>query len=180
MSIEVNDGGVWKEVIEPHINDAGVWKLPEYVYVNADGTNWKQVWPDASGGGGGGSVQLAGDYVFKTNVSPSGPAVAQLIFNSTGAANAVDGLDFNWLLSGAAADFEIQATIVSETDGNFNFAAGPGTSTGWLSMGADRDFWFSVPNGSWGFGSVTIEIRDVATSTVQATKTYNFEGDATT
>ena len=70
-------------------------------------------------------------------------------------------------------DYEVRATLVSG-----NTPSGSALST-WLVLSSDRTWQLSASPGNLLACTLTIEIRDTATSTVRATATVNLEADAT-
>lgn len=79
--------------------------------------------------------------------------------------------DSTWLLSGAAGDYEVRATLVSGT-------APGGSGTGvWLNLGTTRNWTLSAAVGTTQTCTLTIEIRLVATGIVQDTATVTLDSE---
>ena len=73
-------------------------------------------------------------------------------------------LDYAWLLGGSVGDYEIRATVIA----GFNPTAGDVIDT-WLSLSTNREWRYQVSGRSkYIDGTIRFEIRDTATSTVQA------------
>jgi hypothetical protein len=96
----------------------------------------------------------------------------------TGVLNPIPG---EWLVGGTASDYEVRATLVG------TIGVPPGSTSGtfgsWLSLGTTRLWYVEVTE--FGIGTstaeleMTVEIRDAATQTVQATATINLEARST-
>ena len=80
--------------------------------------------------GATGSVQLVAATIEDAVTDPS-DATASISFEPTGGAVQSDSANYNWLISGNAADFDIKATI---TAGSFS----TGTSGSWLNLASNR------------------------------------------
>lgn len=71
---------------------------------------------------------------------------------------------YDWLLAGTASSFEIRATILADSG-----VVMSGTYGSWLNLGTNRDWTWSITGRrAWGEVSALFEIRDTATSTLQA------------
>lgn len=114
-----------------------------------------------------GSVVMNASYVATKN--SINPTAAVVIFTSTGQIDLINGTDGTWWSdypeTGIGSDYEIRATIVSGT-------VSSGTTGSWLALTSGQ-FW-SRDSGALNVEQtvvLTIEIRDVATSTVQDSTT---------
>lgn len=79
---------------------------------------------------------------------------------------------YQWNQSGnATSAYEAYAIVISGTVS--------GTAGSWVGLGTDRDWAVSdlIADGEGRFGTLSIQIRDVATSTVQASATIEFYAD---
>lgn len=167
MSIHVNDTGVWKTVDSPKVNNNGDWVTPTSVWINDNGT-WKQAWPDLTGGPPpGGSAALSNRDIFKGG-NGSGNLTAGIRIKSNGSVyNWTDVYLETWLLSGAAADYEIRATDQGSA------AMTGGTFGSWLSMGVDNS-WNLTAGEGFHDGEVFFEIRNASTLVVVDTAIVTF------
>ena len=122
--------------------------------------------------GSSGSVQLAGDTLLDTSVSPTDSEVGYQL-QSTGKERSYEGIGnpylliADWLLVGAASDYECRLTVNSGT-------APAGSATGsWLALSVTRA-WTLTDSSVAGpviSNNCTIEIRLASTQTVKATAT---------
>ena len=69
-------------------------------------------------------------------------------------------------------NYEVRATLNSGTTPT-------GTLNTWLNLGTTQTWTLTAPTGNFRTCNLTIEIRDTATSTVQATAILTLESDAT-
>lgn len=86
--------------------------------------------------------------------------------------NSSPTVQYQWNQSGnAASDYEVYAAVASGTIS--------GTAGSWVGLGTDRDWSVTdlIADGEGKFGTLDIQIRDVATSTVQASATIEFYAD---
>jgi hypothetical protein len=74
--------------------------------------------------------------------------------------------------SSTVGNYEVRATLNSGTTPT-------GTLSTWLNLGTTRTWSLSAAAGNFQTCNLTIEIRDTATSTVQATAILTLEADAT-
>lgn len=115
-----------------------------------------------------GRVQLAGGSVTAFNFS--GFATATVRIGSDGRVYHGQNLSFSdqgaWLLSGAASQFEIRATLVS--------GYVPEVTGSWLALSSTREW--SCSDGTQDFSPeeavVTLEIRRIGTATVLASANW--------
>lgn len=78
-----------------------------------------------------------------------------------------------WLLSGAAGDYESRATLQSGTTPT------TGTMNTWQALSSDESWSLAVAAGSTDTSVILVEIRDVATSTVQDSASITLQVDNT-
>lgn len=117
-------------------------------------------------GGGGSRVSITNQDVY---TSP-GPASYEV--NSDGKVYDQNGTILEtWLLSGAAADYDVRATLVS---GNSPTGASLGT---WLNLASSHAWQETASLGSIKTCTLTIEIRDATTLTVLDTATVTVTAD---
>lgn len=120
-------------------------------------------------GTAGSGVSISNQTV--NSLGPS-PKTAKYELTNTGIANGYNSPRFieNWLSSGFTSDYQVRVTDVGG-----GLTGGSGTGT-WLNLGTTR-FWEITESASGASISneILVEIRDVATSTIQdsATITLN-------
>ena len=73
-------------------------------------------------------------------------------------------LQYAWLLSGVVGDYQVRCTVNSGTV--------VGTTGTWQLCSTDRGWYISQSSNGTKTANITIEIRDTATSTVQASSTH--------
>jgi hypothetical protein len=117
--------------------------------------------PRNSGGGGGTLVSITPQSIFKIGngtgtVTGSYKLAADgKVYNHTGAVLET------WLISGVNSDYEARATHQSGS------ALTTGTMDTWLALSSDRTWTLDAASPTSKTSVFLIEIRDVATSTVQ-------------
>lgn len=112
------------------------------------------------------SVTAAGARVARASWGTNIPTGDVLSTNASG----LYTIDYTWMLSGAVADYEIRATVVA----GFNPTAGDLIDT-WLPLSTAREWIYQVSGkAKYIEGTILFEIRDTATSTVQASCTVFF------
>lgn len=121
--------------------------------------------------GGGSGVSITNRTV---NVLGAGYQEAGYQLTNTGVVNELDNgaASFleSWLSSGSPSDYQVRVTDIGG-----GLTGGSGTGS-WLSLGTTRQWWVGESfSGSSISNDILVEIRDVATSTVQdsATITLN-------
>lgn len=128
--------------------------------------------------GGGGGAAPSGIILIDGYPQAVGSGVQTATFRISSDGNvyhlegAVPTLQFQWNQSGGAASgYEAYANAVS--------GVVSGTTGSWVGLGSDRDWSVSdlVADGEGRFGTLAVQIRDVATSTVQASATIEFYAD---
>ena len=163
-NIYYNDSGTWREMIEMYYNDNGTWRL---VFQNAP------------------VVSLDSATTVDGADTSSGSATATCVYNLTSdglaqvtTASGLQRVSDNWWTAapstGIGSSYEARLTIDS-TNGNGTFG-GSGVST-WLALTGGLQWTLSDTGNNverQATRQCTVEIRDTATSTVQATATINF------
>lgn len=117
--------------------------------------------------GGGSGVSITNQTV---NALGSGYQEAGYQLTNTGIANGLyngaTSYRENWLNSGSPADYEVRVTDIG---GGLIGGSGAGS---WLSLGTTRQWWVGESfSGASISNNILVEIRDVATSTVQDSAT---------
>lgn len=133
-------------------------KTVDEVWVGTSAGN-KQVLEGWIGTAAGNKQIFSAALVFLQDGSYSDTGAAGIGVNNTGVVQATGISDYTWLLIGAVADYQVRATKTSGTSPS-------GTLATWLGLGTSRAWTLS---GTGVTCNLTVEIRDVATSTVQAT-----------
>lgn len=162
--LSINVGGTWKSIDNAEINVGGVWKQVDSVKINVAGV-WKTVWENVT-------AALTGASLLDSSTTPTDSEVGYQL-TTGGLERSYQGIGQpyvtidTWLTSGVASDFECRLTVNSGT-------APAGSANGsWLGLGTTRA-WTLTDTSSIGgpiTNNCTIEIRDVATSTVRASAT---------
>jgi hypothetical protein len=119
------------------------------------------------GGGGAGLVALESDTYGYSTISPT-TATASVSAKSTGLLESSSGYEYDWLLSGAAADYEIRATIVSGS-------VTSGTTGAWLALSSTRTWTRTRTTLGTSTVTMTLEIRRVSDGLVLDTATVALE-----
>jgi hypothetical protein len=102
-------------------------------------------------------------------VSPVHPS-AFWEMNVSGNVNASSGAGYAWLLIGAAADYEVRATLLS---GSVSIGA-----TGvWLPLSSTRRWTLTRSNVGSSVAELAIEVRSIATGLVVATASVTLEAE---
>lgn len=121
------------------------------------------------------SVSLSNETISALSVSPA-DASASYRLNANGLVqgirNGSTATEGTWLLGGSAGAFEVRATTVS---GSLD----SGTTGSWLNMGSTHTWTRTRTADTSGTSqwTGTIEIRDVATQTLQASATVTLEAE---
>lgn len=106
-----------------------------------------------------------------TNASASYSLTALGVANETTVSGGTVQIGNNWLTGSTnGSAYEVFATLTSGT-------LSTGTTGSWLSLGTNRT-WSRASTGSLQSATLTIQIRDVATQTVQATATVTLSATA--
>lgn len=173
MTIHTNVGGVWKDVSAPEVNISGSWKTVATIEVNIGGT-WK-------------SSFVAGGFVNQPNITEEESFSGQQVecgirFQQLGDSDEIDK-DGNTIFrvsgewwseepeTGIGNDYDIRCASMNGGTLWDIQAAAVGT---WINIGAGRNWAMlrTFGKGQEGVGSDhasgNMEIRDVATETVQA------------
>ena len=127
---------------------------------------------DFAVGGGGGTVSISNLTVSKTVIGSAATAAYRIDNDGTVKNHDLTTLE-TWLISGLASDYEVRATLTSGTTPT------AGTMGSWLNCGTDRT-WSNTDNTANGVSvtsTMLIEIRDVATSTVQDNASVTVEAE---
>lgn len=175
MSMSVRDAGTWKAVNELHVKDAGTWKSVQKGWVRDAGV-WKEFFSGFAINITNKSVSDLGFTVRTYTSSIAFRNTGQLRGTTAGVGTTDYPNEWQNPVGGAtASDYEVRATEVSQT----GVATRTGTMNTWLNLGTDRTWTLTANNPSQGVRTwvIDFEIRDVATSTVQATAriTLDFE-----
>lgn len=118
-------------------------------------------------GGGGGSVVLHDADIGLSVIDPNN-ATAQFRVTSGGVVEGTGEADYDWLIAGAAADYEVRADVTSGS-------LGSGTTGSWLSLSSTRAW--SVTRSVLGTSSatMTVRIRRASDAVVLETATISLE-----
>lgn len=189
MSIAAKSAGAWKEGSDaadtdclPYVKHGGVWVLPVTVYCKKDGA-WKVAWPEGDPGGGdpgGGTPGVpslsawdgmgyniyrgtGGNAIFQFTVGYDG-----IIWTARNGAAATDG--GTWLNGTNSTDFEISAT------GDFDI----GTYNSWLDLAASQSWTADLSPVQVRDYTLSLQIRDKATQTIQTSATISLHAEAGT
>ena len=129
-----------------------------------DGATLRKIWP-------AGAVALTGKAINDVKITPA-TATATLSLLSAGTVSPSSAGE--WLVAGAASDFEVFVTVNSG-------ALSTGTAGSWLSLGTTLTWTVSRPGGSVGTNTanITVSIRDVATATVLASAVFTLTANVT-
>jgi hypothetical protein len=107
-----------------------------------------------------GSVAISAQSVEDVVADPAN-ATASYTLSTTGEVVDHDGVTLEtWLLSGVVADYQVRATLASGT------SMSAGTVGSWLALSSSRTWSQTRTTVGTRSGTLTIEIRDVATSTI--------------
>lgn len=119
------------------------------------------------------SSGLSGSCTAQFNVDSNGTVTGA---GTSGNPSSTGSLPQTWLVVGAAADYDVRFTYTQNLNGGSVTSAGNGV---WLNCGTTRSW--SVNDGSTSalsnIVSGTLELRDVATSTIQASTTVYLNAD---
>ena len=123
------------------------------------------------------SVTLNGQSIFAAG-STGGGATARYRINAAGTVQTKEGLNpyvtqETWLLGGSASDFEVRATVQSQT-GVGGFGGSIGT---YLNCGTDREWTALATNGNIFSGTLLIEMRPAGGGAVLASALIDMESD---
>lgn len=164
MTIGINDAGTWRTPTGVYVNDAGTWRTITNVYVNDAGT-WREV--------------FTGDTFNTTNVDVQelnlGNAAAYFNMLSNGTITEFTNLGGtvghgNWVTpTSSAANYQVRATLLTG-------ALSSGITGSWLTMTSNQA-WACADSAGITQATLTIEIRDTATSTVRATFNVSLYAD---
>jgi hypothetical protein len=165
--IYYQDGANQRHITGIYYQDGANLRTLQEVYYQ-DGANLRLVWTNAPA-----TVYLEDAAQSGRAIAPS-TASATINFTSGGlvqsrANSNPYALLFTWLLSGAASAYQIRATVSSGTS-----PAGSALNT-WLNMGVDNLWVLSRSTSGTSTSVLTIEIRDVATSTIRASATFTLQ-----
>jgi hypothetical protein len=119
------------------------------------------------------SSSLSGSCTAQVNVDSNGTVTGA---GTSGNPSSSGSLPQTWLVVGAAADYDVRFTYTQNLNGGSVTSAGNGV---WLNCGTTRswsvyDSSVAIPSNSV---SGTLELRDVATSTIQASTTVYLNAD---
>lgn len=162
----------WEES-EAYIEGTGYHFTTTSTVAISDGTT-----SESSGGepGGSGLVSISDHSAFRVTVTPSPATAAYKLDNDgiayyKGPATSYTAISGTWLLSGAVADYEARATIVSGT-------LTSGTTGSWLSLATDRE-WVRTSLSGYAQCVLTVEIRNATTLEVLDAATITLTSEAT-
>jgi hypothetical protein len=116
-------------------------------------------------------IQLHDQTIHKITF---GSATASYQLTNSGTVKNQDGTTLeSWLLSGSASAYEVNATLVSG-------ALTTGTTGSWLNLGTTQTWSIinSARDNSVKTASLTVQIRDVATQTVQASANITLSAES--
>lgn len=154
QTVSAKDGGTWKTGTA-YVKDGGAWKP----------------WLVGGGGGSPGGASITNQLQSRNTTTPTA-ATAQYVLNSSGQAQRIDddgttNISGEWLVSGAASDYEVRATVNSGS-----LTSGPTGS--WESLGTTRTW--TLTRASVGTSScvLLVEIRRVSDSVVVTSATIDF------
>lgn len=157
-----NDGGTWRLMSHIYYNDGGTWRdLSEVWY--KDGSTWRQVFGTSAPSGG---ANIANHTISSTDaVNGAGYRLASSgDAQQDAGAGSYSNIAGEWLVTGAAADYEVRVT---ETSGTLS----TGITGVWQALSANRTWTVVASVGLDKSCTISVSIRDVATSTVQDTAT---------
>lgn len=164
--VKYNDAGTWRLMTHIYYNDAGTWRDLSEVYYNDAGT-WRLVFS---------SVPAASVSISNQSISSIGGSGAGYRLNTSGDAQQDQGsgvysnISGEWLVSGAASDYEVRAT---ETSGTVS----TGTIGVWQALSSTRTWTVAASIGLEKTCVLSVSIRDAATSTVQDTASITLYHD---
>jgi hypothetical protein len=126
-----------------------------------------------AGGGGGGSVNIS-DHTLNKIGNGSSTAVASISYNSSGTTTSHTGATLEtWLVSGAAGDFEIRATLQSGS------TPSTGTMDTWQALSTSRAWTLDILIGDTDTSTFLIEIRDATSLAVLDSASITLKGNNT-
>jgi len=153
------DGGSLRTITEAYYQDGAnlrQWWPPEYVLLNNVNANAVRVLPDANP-----ALARIGAYA---------DGFVKRTINAGGALN-----QYQWLLTGVVADYDVRLTTVSGTA-----PAGPALAT-WHNMAADQIWSLQKPGGSVGVLDYvgTVEMALAGTGVPILSATFDFHAEVT-
>ena len=159
MPVHVKDGGVWKEAVV-FVRDGGVWKQADLSV--RDGGVWKEAVSFTP------TITLT--YTFASDTVGQ-VYLASITVGSNGTVSAVGPqgktANYSWIDDAAyVGDYEVRATLVSGS-------APSGTVGSWIDCASGATW--SRSSSTYGVTKLTVEIRDKATQTIQASATFDIE-----
>ena len=155
MAFNIRKSGAWSGTGSVKIRKAGAWATAGFVKVMKSGV-WVTVWP---------LVAITNQSISRV---ASTATQATYTLNTSGIVQKSEGGSTTtletWLLNGAAGDYEARATVSSGDS-----PTGSALST-WLALSSTRAWTLqdAVVDGIPLTCVLLVEIRDVATNTVQA------------
>jgi len=172
MPWHARDGGTWRDIVDPSVRVSGVWQPVQEAWTRVSGT-WQRYYNRAP------VISISNQTV--SDVGVNNPASAGYRLTDAGAIQTiVNGSATtigNWIspLSGFS-DYEVEVTVTG-SGGTFTGPTGAGV---WSNLGTTRTWELSSSaSGAFFSRTLTVSIRDVATSTVQATATITLQVEAT-
>jgi len=154
MSFNIRKGGAWSGTGTVKVMKTGAWATAGFVKVRKAGA-WVTVWP---------LTLITNQSVIRT---ASTATQATYTLNTSGIVQKSEGGTTTtletWLLAGASSDYEVRATVSSGTT-----PTGSATAS-WLSLSSTQAWTLqdAVVDGIPLTCVLLVEIRDVATNTVQ-------------
>lgn len=170
MPVYVNDNGTLRQIQRAFVNDNGTLREITEIAVNDNGT-LREVFLT--------QVELAASYDYSQAVDNPTDASAGFRLASTGDILGAETSNISpsflidegdWLVSGAASDYEVRATLDSG-------ALTSGTTGSWLALSTTRT-WYCAQGGiGTKTADLTIEIRRASDSVVIATATVSLRAE---
>lgn len=167
MTFKRRSSGAWTDIANLKRRASGAWTNVANLYRRSSGL-WVRIWPNL--------VQIT-DWSILVTGTLSGSAQAAYRLNASGIVEKGDKAVFStletWLLSGAAADYEV---MVTRTGGSGTLT---GTTGSWLALSTTRTWSVNRPVSSVGIDNATlsVSIRQVSTGTVLDTATIYLESE---
>lgn len=162
MSISVGQSGAYKTMLNASVGVSGAWKQVVGMWIGVSG-EWKFVWAPVTGGAVG-----ASDFAL----SPA-DAYAYIEWDNDGTFDRSNGADqFNWLVGGSAADYDIYLTATGD-----GLHSSSSTRDTWHNMAINQSLALSNTGLGVKSASGTYQIRHSASSTVVATGNWTLTAE---
>jgi hypothetical protein len=170
MPLKVWNGSAWTTALGIKVWNGSAWTNANAGYT-WNGSSWVQFFP-------AGMVLITDQSAFNFSLAGvGGTATARYRLYSNGQAyrtnlsGSIVSINGEWLLAGAASDYEVYASWSGSPFG----VTGPTGS--WVSLGTDREWTLTVTN-TYFVATLNVQIRLASTSTVIDTATIDFEVDS--